>query len=209
MDKIATQYCRACCAAMTLLTLVSCSTPPATSTAAARSSATQSQPEACVYDRAKLLALDIDQFDQDPTGGWRAVANQRGCFGAAADLIRDYHAALPEKSFLLYWHEGQVRAIDGDYAAAAPLFEKSYDSQSDAVGWNLYVDATIAFVRRDKTALAKAYFALANLPVPANVQLDQNGNSIADSWPPNMEVVQDLLACFAQEYREAYQNCKS
>jgi hypothetical protein len=178
------------------------------SAAASGNSSAQPVAATCVYDRAALLALDIDAFDQDLDGGWRAVANQNGCLSAAADLIRDYHAALPEKSFLLYWHEGQARAIDGDYAAAVPLFEKSY-KQNDAFGWNLYVDATMAFIRRDRTALGKAYLALANLPLPANVQLDQNGNPPADSWPPNLDVVEDLLACFDRQYKEAYQNCRS
>ena len=198
---------QACFAAITFSTLASCSTP-ITTAVESNTAAGQTRAENCVYDRAELLALNIADFDQDIEGGWRSVANQVGCFDAAADLIRDYHAALPQKSFLLYWHEGQVRAITGDYATAIPLYEMSYKRQDDTVGWNQYVDATIAFVRRDKTALAKAYFALANLPAPVNAQLDQNGNSIADSWPPNMNVVEDLLACFDQQYREAYQNCR-
>jgi hypothetical protein len=208
MDKTAVkQFWRACLTSITLSLLASC-VAPTSNPVTNNSPVAQASADNCVYDRTRLLALNMAEFDQDLDGGWRAVANQSGCFNAAADLIRDYHAALQEKSFLLYWHEGQVRAISGDYAAALPLFEMSYNTQNDTIGWNLYVDATIAFVKRDKTALAKAYFALANLPVPVNAQLDQNGNSIADSWPPNLSVVEDLLACFDQQYLEAYQNCR-
>jgi hypothetical protein len=200
-------FFRVCVMAITSSMIASCSTP-GSSTVADNNPAAQTAPENCIYDRAELLALDMAAFDQDLEGGWRAVANQSGCFSVAADLIRDYHAAMPEKSFLLYWHEGQVRAIDGDYAAAMPLLEMSYNRRNDTIGWNLYVDATLAFIKRDKTALAKAYFTLANLPAPVNAQLDQNGNSVADSWPPNMDVVENLLACFDRGYREAYQNCR-
>lgn len=199
-------FFQTCTAALTLILLTACSTP--TTTANSDNNPTRAGARPCVFDRARLLALDLAAFDQDLSGGWRAVASQNGCMGEAADLIRDYHAALPVKSYLLYWHEGQVRAVDGDYAGALPLFQMSYNEQSDTFGWNLYVDATIAFVTKDRTALARAYFALANLPVPANAELDQNGNSVADSWPPNIDVVENLLACFEQEYRQAYQSCQ-
>ena len=194
--------------ALSLSLFASCSTPAADNFTAAANPVTQGQSGTCIYDRARLLALDATQFDQDLDGGWRAVARQPGCFGAAADLIRDYHAVLSQKSFLLYWHEGQVRAMNGDSSRATQLFEMSYNLD-DTIGWNIYVDATIAFMKQDRTALVKAYLALLDLPVPPNAQLDQNGNSLADSWPPNKKVVENLLACFGQEYRVAYQNCRS
>ncbi len=195
---------------LSLWVLAACNTPVADHpTAAVANPVVQNQSGACVYDRARLLALDMTPFDQNPDGGWRALAQQEGCLGTAADLIRDYHAAMPEKSYLLYWHEGQVRAMNGDSVSATQLFEKSHNGTDDTFGWNLYVDATVAFMKQDRTALVKAYLALANLPVPPNAQLDQNGNSLADSWPPNMKVVENLVACFGQEYKQAYQNCKS
>jgi hypothetical protein len=190
--------------------LISCASAPITQTAAATAAPVASiSSSACMHDRDQLLALEMPQFDQNPQGGWRALANQEGCLPVAADLIRDYHAARPEKSYLLYWHEGQVRALSGDYATATQLFEMSYIRPNDSLGWNLYVDATIAFMKQDRSALVKAYLSLANLPLPQNVQLDQNGNSIADSWPPNMDVIEKLMACFGQAYRIAYANCRS
>ncbi len=207
------KYCYAFLA-MPLCLLGSCATST-TGTATTTSSNVVAQPPTagtatCEYDRDRLFALDMNGFDQDLEGGWRALANQNGCLPVAAELIRDYHAAQPEKSYLLYWHEGQVRALSGEAAKATELFAMSYTTAlDDTFGWNLYVDATIAFMKQDKASLLKAYVALANLPVPQNAELDQNGNSVADSWPPNMEVVENLLACFDRAYREAYLNCKS
>jgi hypothetical protein len=211
MSSIAAQtYYGAFLAAVASQLLVSCASPPITQSSAATAAPLASiSTAACEYDRDQLLALEMTQFDQNLEGGWRTLANQEGCLPVAADLIRDYHAARPEKSYLLYWHEGQVRALSGDYASATQLFEMSYNVPNDPLGWNLYVDATIAFMKQDRTALVKAYLALANLPLPPNVQLDQNGNSIADSWPPNMDVIEKLMACFGQTYRVAYSNCRS
>ena len=203
-------FYHASCTALVLSLLAACTTAP-TTPAATKAADTLASTSAgtCEHDRAQLLALDMAQFDQNALGGWRALANQPGCLPAAADLIRDYNAAQAEKSYLLYWHEAQVRAISGDTTAATQLFEISYNTSNDDVAWNLYVDATIAFMRQDRTALVKAYHAMANLPVPASMQINQNGKSITDSWPPNMRVVEDLMACFGQQYRIAYQNCKS
>lgn len=68
---------------------------------------------ACRYDRAAVLTLDEQAFDQDMSGGWRALSD-RGCEASAADLIRDYRAAHTlERAYLSYWHEGQLRADAG------------------------------------------------------------------------------------------------
>lgn len=88
-----------------------------------------------------------------------------------------YRPFLPVLSLCCSHHA--EHAINGDSVTATQLFEKSYNGTDDILGWNLYVDATIALMKQDRTALAKAYFALANLPVPPNTQLDQNGNSLA------------------------------
>lgn len=43
----------------------------------------------CGHDRARLLSLDENEFDQDMAGGWRALAATPGCLLIAADLVRD------------------------------------------------------------------------------------------------------------------------
>src|SRR5690606_11715924 len=91
----------------------------------------------CTYDRSAMLALDQDAFDQDPAGGWRALAAHEECLLAAADLIRDYRQNRRSEDTILYWHEGQVRAVAGMESEAIPLFEKSLKRpEEDPFGWN-------------------------------------------------------------------------
>src|ERR1700730_4707468 len=119
----------------------------------------------CIFDRAKLLALDEHSFDQDMNGGWRAVAQHEDCTEVAADLIREYRETRGLVSTILYWPEGPLRALAGATDEAIRLFEKSRKAD-DAFGWNLYVDASIAFLRHDKPALLAAREALARRPRP-------------------------------------------
>ncbi|TWB75014.1 hypothetical protein FBZ87_104110 [Nitrospirillum amazonense] len=162
--------------------------------------------DACVPDRAALLALDGQAFDQDLTGGWRPIAEKPGCLMAAADLLRDYRAAHPqEPARILYWHEGQVRALAGD-TAALTLMEQSHDSRdtSRAQAWNAYVDATLAFLRHDRPALQAARDRLSHVPRPP-LESDTTGDSMMMlSWPMNMGIVDGLLACFGKPYADAY-----
>jgi hypothetical protein len=48
---------------------------------------------ACAHDRAALLALPPDKFDQDPKGGWRTLENKLKCAAVAADLLEEYRKA--------------------------------------------------------------------------------------------------------------------
>jgi len=68
--------------------------------------ALQAPAAACTYDRAAMLALDEQAFDQDMAGGWRPLSG-RGCHREAADLIRDWRDAHPgrlRRPYLLFWH---------------------------------------------------------------------------------------------------------
>lgn len=161
----------------------------------------------CTFNRAELLALDEHSFDQDMNGGWRAVARQEGCDEVAADLIREYRETRGLTSTILYWHEGQQRAFAGSTDEAIRLFEKSRKA-FDVFGWNLYVDASIAFLKRDKPALLAAREALARLPRPEYFdRRDAKGNVVDISWPPNLSFVDGFITCFDREYKEAYGNC--
>lgn len=160
----------------------------------------------CAYDRAALLALTEDKFDQDLTGGWRKLADE-GCTVEAADLIAAYRdAAARQHPQLLMWHEGQLRAILGQNDRAIALFAKSYEPvDRDRIGWNHYVGGTIAFLRHDRPALAAARKALAAIPRPANPpMMVMNGKRVPLAWPPNLNVLDGFLKCFDRPYREAY-----
>ncbi|MEE3625924.1 hypothetical protein UCD39_18365 [Nitrospirillum sp. BR 11752] len=163
--------------------------------------------DACIPDRAALLALDGQAFDQDLNGGWRHIAYKPGCMTAAADLLRDYRAAHPqEPARILYWHEGQLRAMTGDTAAALPLLDQSRDPRatSRAQAWNAYVDATMAFLRRDQRSLLAARDRLSHVPPPPP-EPDARGTSMkVVKWPMNMGIVNSLVACFTKPYADAY-----
>lgn len=173
-------------------------------------------PAGCEHDRTRLLALDELQFDQDFTGGWRALADKPGCKLAAADLLRDYRQVHGNEAGILYWHEAQLRAFAGQTQAAIGLMEKSRQPAGrDQGGWNAYVDASIAFLRRDRPALAQARQDLAAVPFPTDQGLPPLKNGIVDMpmeggktmkmrWPPNIDVVDGFVKCFDKPYEAAY-----
>lgn len=170
----------------------------------------------CFEDRAALLALDQEAFDQDMTGGWRPVAARPECRGEAADLLNDYreqqiaagagHGGLD----ILYWHEGQLRAgLDdpAETARAIALFEQSR-KQEDSAGWNLYVDGTIAFLEQDADGLEAARSELAALPQPdwfaEAIANTEERYGFTPKWPPNLDVLDAFHRCFGKTYNEGY-----
>lgn len=187
--------------------LTSCSTPAPTVSSHAM----------CDYDRARLLSLEESKFDEDLSGGWRTLASNPGCQAVAADLLRDYRQVHKNESGLLYWHEGQLRAFSGQTQEAIALMEHARPAPGaeDNGGWGPYVEATIAFLRRDKLALDNARLKLAALPPPtgkdASPVIDGffevdfgDGKMRKFRWPPNIDVVEGLIQCFDKSYTEAY-----
>ena len=166
----------------------------------------------CAYDRAAMMSLDQNAFDQDEHGGWRKVSARTGCETAAADLIADYRDAHHRSSSTTLWmHEAQMRASAGDYSRAKVLFGRSKHTM-DGFGWNDYIDATVAFLDRDKTALRAARDRLASTPRPeTHPWFDPDGKPIdapqlppGDQWPYNLAVVDALIHCFSDTYKIAY-----
>jgi hypothetical protein len=171
----------------------------------------------CKYDEDALLALDENAFDQDLSGGWRAIANIPGCELAVADLLAAYRAKHSNAGSLLAWHEGQMRASAGQYEQAIPLLEAARKPvEQDPVGWNYYVDATLAFLRQDNPALLAAQERLAAVAYPEGTGMAPLKDGYFElptppgqptmkmRWPPNIEVVDGLVACFGKPYAEAY-----
>ena len=174
----------------------------------------QRQAGSCTYDRSAMLSLDYDAFDQDLRNGgrgWRKLANRPGCERAAANLIRAYRETNSSHEPLLYWHEGQLRAIAGQYLQAISLFKRTKVGEQE--DWNAYVDATVAFLLNDKPALVAARQRLLAVEPPADQALtadgfievfDNAGRRRLFRWPPNIEVVDQLLGCLGQPYRNLY-----
>lgn len=175
---------------------------------------------ACDYDLEAMLALDVQAFDQDLSnggGGWRKVAGMPDCELDAADLIRAYRNRHGIEGGTLAWHEGQMRASGGQYAQAVRLFDAArHEPAQDSVGWNHYVDASIAFLERDMDRLLAAREGLAATPAPTDPDFppvidgyvtfpsEPGQPEMKFRWPPNLEVVDALQRCFDESYRIAY-----
>jgi hypothetical protein len=136
-----------------------------------------------------LMALDLGGFDQDMQGGWRYYANQKK-FDAAASLIETYLERDPETSDfdrrLLSWHAGQMLAMDGQEEKAIPFMEKSRKGEDDFMLWNPYLDATVAFLKKDRPAF--------NTNLKAVASMTNN---------PNLPLLRILEEHFDKSYREA------
>lgn len=118
---------------------------------------------ACQIDRARskaMMASAYDAFDQSADGdlSWRVVMNT-GCYDTAASLIAAYLTAnsaqlTDEQTRTLNFHIAQTYAIGGEDQKAPPYLTKARGGTSDE--WNAYVDATLAFVTKDRLAFDAA-----------------------------------------------------
>lgn len=156
-----------------------------------------------------VLGLPFDAFDQSSDTGWRPLARD-GCYLAAAQLLDDYveeGAEAQENLQILRFHAGQMFAFAEDYPHAIERIEQCYwprelieslaadDPEISRAlhGWNVYVDATLSFLRRDKESLQTYRDELAAL--------------VSDGIPgtdTNLRVVDRLLARFEASYADAY-----
>lgn len=127
-------------------------------------------PKACTIDgarKATMLAAPYDSFDQTMYGGWRPLVDE-GCYAVAADIVGQYiemHRAQlsPEQIWTMNFHVGQALAMGGQDAASVVWFEKSRDARAEPE-WLAYVDATLAFLKKDASALASARAAYSIAP---------------------------------------------
>lgn len=100
------------------------------------------------------LSLDYAAFD---AAGWRNLLGQ-GCADAAIAQLaayRDANAArlAPEDLRELHFHIGQTLAFSGRDSASIAHFEAARGGPDE---WAAYVDAALAFLKRDADALAAA-----------------------------------------------------
>ncbi|WP_122464606.1 hypothetical protein [Brevundimonas lutea] len=159
---------------------------------------------ACDFDRDAMLAMDEQTFDQTPEG-WRSLHGE-GCIDQAAQLIADYRAHTGSEGHMLYWHEGQLRAEQGQSDAAIALLDQARQPALDFQGWDHYVDASIAFLNQDRSALEAARERLAATPTPDMEMIATlpDGRRVRVPWPPNLNVVDGFVRCFDEPYAVAY-----
>jgi hypothetical protein len=169
----------------------------------------------CRVDREALLKLDYEAFEQDINGGWRPLGAVQGCEAATADLIRDYRlrnggaVAGQRIEYLtsLLRHESQLAAAAGQSDRAIALRRAARGSPA----WEAYYydNATIAFLKRDRAQLLENRAKLAAVPEAEGhaagvAAFEKKFGRPGPSWPPNLEVVDGLIACFDRPYAEAY-----
>ena len=166
---------------------------------------------ACPQADSAMMAMSPHDFDQTDAG-WRSL-DREGCEAGVADVIARFRAEHAEamadgSGDALIWHEGQLRAAAGQTEAAITLLLHGRDAESDAT--QPYVDATVAFLRRDRPALLAARERLMALPVPPRFQsaVDRFKATYPDlpapTGPLNLDKVDGFIACFDRPYSEAY-----
>jgi hypothetical protein len=145
----------------------------------------------------KELELNYEAFDQRPGSGWRKIADE-GKYLEAAKLIDLYER---EKEGLVEWQRVALRFHAGQMYASADKKELAIDRfkstvvakepPDSPVRWNAYVQATIAFLEKDREKLLKLREEIAAGP----------------KWQgkvPNLDVVDRLIEHFDQPYIVAY-----
>jgi hypothetical protein len=150
--------------------------------------------------RAEFLNMPYQQFDQTHGQGWRIYGEEVDCHRAAADLIIDYvlYSRAPlnaDNLRILRWHAGQMLAQAGEEGQALEFFRASYeppDAPPRQIDWNSYVDATVAFITKDRPALETARARLARQ------------TPFENGYYPNLNVVDGFISCFDRSYAEAY-----
>lgn len=131
----------------------------------AATAATQPADCAALYRSAVQNDLDlpVDAFDQTEGRGFRVLA-AAGCMGEAGDLIEAWSARRKDVPYHVHWHLAQMRAEQDDRPAAIVAAKQALrpDEAADAdFKWNNYVQATIAFLQRDRSAFDRHRSAVA------------------------------------------------
>jgi hypothetical protein len=117
----------------------------------------------CTVPSAELsrqAALAYATFDEQAAPyGWRHLSGS-GCADSAVALLTAYENAndsrlSPAEVMELSFHIGQVLAFAGREQESIPHFERSLGNTATAE-WRCYVEATLAFLRREPEALKAA-----------------------------------------------------
>ncbi len=171
----------------------------------------------CIENREALLALDYEAFDTDIWGGWRKVSyrNNNGCQIEAAQLIADYKAHSTDledwQLRMLHWHEGQLYAFEDEAERAIGLFGESYEPNPKNNAWNLYVTASIAFLKKDRGTFDQSFDELRAIPKPEHWEQrfknTEEKYGYTPLWPTNINVFEAFDRCFEKSYSEAYTGC--
>ena len=143
----------------------------------------------------RQASLPYAAFDlQQGPYGWRRL-REIGCVDSAVLALQAYAAAnagrlASAEKMELAFHAGQALALAGREAESAAHFERALAVEVSPA-WSAYVQATLAFVRRDTEALRAARDRYASI-APASLRL---------------RFIEGLLTCPNEPYAKAV-HCK-
>ena len=140
---------------------------------------------------------EYNAFDQRSGTGWRQLA-ESGRFRYAAKLIDAYikeREGLDESQRVnLNFHAAQMYAFADDYQTAIDRLNNSAFSVEPPelpLRWNAYVNATIAFFKKDMARLKECRKEIAEGPT-------------FQGEKANLDVVDRLIQRFGEPYSKAY-----
>ena len=150
------------------------------------------------YEEVGPAAIKLPYWEFDQTeNGWRSLGN---CYPQQAQLLKRYVKRQEYELRGVRWHLAQTLAMVGHDAEAAEqaLLSVNPDeaTQTPGFSWNTYVLATVAFLRKDRSAFDTQHEAHRR----ATAASAQNAT--------NLKVLDGLSACFDKPYREAYGKCR-
>ncbi len=134
--------------------------------------------------------MDYKSFDQSPpNGGWRALKD-KGRDLEIANLLDSYakcrKGLTSDQKGTIIFHAGQIHANIGESEKALERFAESYnDELNSKYHWNLFVDGTMAFVKRDAAKLKAARDKVEAL----------------EKDHPYVKTLNNLMRCFGRPYK--------
>jgi CubicO group peptidase (beta-lactamase class C family) len=146
-----------------------------------------------------LLELEYQEFDQTMNSGWRKYSDAGRNLDAAKMIdyyLTNKNGLTGYQKVLLNFHSGQHYAFANNYDLAVKRLSSAKHERMPET-WNSYVDATIAFLRRDRKGL---------LAIRDKMKI---GKKEPDGTIPNLDVVERLVENFDLTYEEAYKGKKN
>ncbi len=155
------------------------------------------QERECTVTSADLSKLTFDVFDQglDSPLSWRCLADRED-FRQAQELIKKFimtNAGKLDQYDVrnLYFHSGQLAALDGRYENAIEKFSKAIDDNDGTfhfLSWNEYVSGTIHFLRGDIKKLEQEIKKIES----KNLEMDS----------VNLRILKNFLRCPNETYKK-------
>ena len=158
----------------------------------------------CSATLDNLSDITYNVFDQslDSSFSWRCIAN-RGDFKFAQELVNGYIATNKAKLDQyeiqnLFFHSGQLAAIDGRYGDAIKNFSQAIDNEymtNNTLSWNEYVYGTIYFLEGNIRKLEQEIEKIK----ARNIEIDA----------PNLQILNNFLMCPNDTYKNIYSQTSS